>query len=370
MDTRETFMKINLIAPIGTTGYGVTGYNLLKQLDKQGHEVSLFVKGQATQRIADDDWNIISAAIGRSKHSFDPDAPCINLWHQFDLALRVGRGKYYGFPIFELDKFNDIELHHLKCPHELIVCSHWAKDVLRDNGIQNPVHVVPLGIDPYIFTPALCKDEGGPTVFLNVGKWEVRKGHDFIWKVFNDAFSPDDNVELWMMPHNPFLKDSETKEWENLYLKSPMGVAGKIKILPWVDTHRDLAKVMSQATCGLFPARAEGWNLELLEMMALGKPVITTNYSGHTEFCTPSNSLLIQTDENEDAFDGKWFHGQGQWAYIGDSEMMYIGNHMRRLHNIHQHPDQKSINNPDGIATGEQFTWANSAEILAGILDN
>ena len=52
------------------------------------------------------------------------------------------------------------------------------------------------------------------------------------------------------------------------------------------------------ADCGLFPARAEGWNLELLEMMACGKQVIATNYSAHTEFCTKENSILIESDEN------------------------------------------------------------------------
>ena len=27
----------------------------------------------------------------------------------------------------------------------------------------------------------------------------------------------------------------------------------------------------------------------------MGKPVITTNYSGHTEFATPANALLVKS---------------------------------------------------------------------------
>ena len=68
---------------------------------------------------------------------------------------------------------------------------------------------------------------------------------------------------------------------------------------------------MSQTDCGVFPARAEGWNLELLEMMSCGKNVIATNYSSHTEFCNSENCMLVETTELEDAHDGKWFRGQG-----------------------------------------------------------
>jgi hypothetical protein len=52
---------------------------------------------------------------------------CVKIWHQFDLETRVATGRYFGFPFFELDKFNEIEQKHLKVPDELIVSSNWAK---------------------------------------------------------------------------------------------------------------------------------------------------------------------------------------------------------------------------------------------------
>ena len=75
---------------------------------------------------------------------------------------------------------------------------------------------------------------------------------------------------------------------------------------------------MSQADCGVFPAKAEGWNLDLLEMMSCGKSTIATNYSGHTEFCNKENCYLVDLPEMETAEDGKWFRGQGEWGKIGD----------------------------------------------------
>ena len=64
---------------------------------------------------------------------------------------------------------------------------------------------------------------------------------------------------------------------------------------------------MAQTDCGIFPSRAEGWNLELLEMLACIKSVITTHYSAHTEFCDDVNSDLVEIKETELAYDGKWF---------------------------------------------------------------
>merc|ERR1712167_234812 len=90
------------------------------------------------------------------------------------------------------------------------------------------VDVAPLGVDPSIFKCA-DKEPNDKTIFLNVGKWEIRKGHDILCDAFNEAFKEDDNVELWMMNHNPFLDEAQEAEWHNLYLQS--GLGSKIKIL-------------------------------------------------------------------------------------------------------------------------------------------
>ena len=77
---------------------------------------------------------------------------------------------------------------------------------------------------------------------------------------------------------------------------------------------------MRQVDVGVFPVRAEGWNLELLELLSCGKHVITTDYSGHTEFINNSNSRIIEIDKLETAQDGVWFHGTGEWAELGSRQ--------------------------------------------------
>ena len=356
---------MNIISPINQLGYGVTGLNIVKALRKM-QPVSLWPIGQP-QVTNEEDSFVVRDSINNS-HLFEEDDPCIRIWHQHDMAQFVGRGTKIGFPIFELDQFSAIERHHLNSVDRLFVCSQWAKKVCIENGIKpkqatihdDAIDVIPLGVDIGIFKP--CDIKPGPTIFFNCGKWEVRKGHDILVEIFNKAFTEDDDVELWMMCSNPFLSEQEDNEWKKKYAYSNLG--HKVKFINRVDTQHEVYNIMAKVDCGIFPSKAEGWNLEALELMSCGKHVIITNYSAHTEFCNKENSLLIDMSQMEKAYDGKWFNGKvGSWSHIGEDQIDQAVNHMRKIHNLKKENIlQKNI---EGVSTAEKFTWENTAkEIL------
>lgn len=358
--------KLNLISPICYTGYGVAGNNITKALYKLGVKLALWPIGEASCDSRDKD---IFQEVINNTHEYNIFADCIRIWHQFDLAQFVGKGQHIGFPIFELDNFNVVEKHHMANCDRLFVCSQWAKDVINKYLPGITIDVIPLGVDNTIFYPAEKhsvalppRQESAPYIFFNAGKWEKRKGHDILIEAFNKAFEPDDNVELWMMPFNPFLNAQETNEWHRLYLNSKLGE--KIFFMDRCNSHDEVAGIMRQVDCGVFPSRAEGWNLELLEIMACGKPVITTNYSAHTEFCSAQNSSLIDIAETESAFDGKWFHNQGNWATIGETQIDQLVEYMRQMYK------NKIYKNEEGLKTAKDFTWKNSAEKILSALTN
>ena len=355
-------MNLNLIGPINQLGYGVACLNTLKALQQEGVNVSFFPIGQP-QVVTQEDAEAVKRGMESAK-LFDPNAPCVRMWHQHDMAQFVGRGKHIGFPIFELDTFNELEKHHLNSCDELMVCSQWAKDVVMDQcpptsyrGVpieefddESRVHVVPLGVDMNIFkpTPRRVSDK---TIFFNCGKWEVRKGHDILIEAFRKVCDKAD-VELWMMCSNPFNTEEENSRWRQLY-NHP-----KVKLIPRVETQQEVYNIMSQVDCGVFPSRGEGWNLELLEMMAAGKHVIATNYSAHTEFCTEENCGLVPIKDIEPAFDGKWFFGQGNWAEINTPEVNAIAHKMLEVHHLLR---SEECRNESGIETARKFSWQNTA---------
>jgi glycosyltransferase involved in cell wall biosynthesis len=344
------------MVPINQLGYGIAGLNILKAL--QAHtDVSLHMIGQP-QVTNQQDADAVTGGLEVAK-TFDPNAPCVKIWHQNQMAEFIGHGEHVGFPIFELDTFNQLERHHLKSCDRLFVCSEWAKDVLynQDGWTSPQVDVIPLGVDTDIFKPVepIQRDK---TIFFNCGKWEVRKGHDILIEAFKKVADKYDNVELWMMCQNPFNSPEEEHTWTSLYSHP------KIKIIPRADTQQEVYNIMKQVDCGVFPSRGEGWNLELLEMMATGKHVIATGYSAHTEFCTKDNCSIIPITEKEPAFDGKWFFGQGNWAKIDDSIVQALQCHME---NFIENDNRRTINE-EGVETAKQFSWHNTAsEIIKNV---
>ncbi len=358
MEQSQIFMhELNLVAPINRLSYGIVGYNLLKELSKS-IRVNLFPIGGLD---GEQSWKPIVEQGLKNQDDFLPYGDSLRVYHQFSLAEHVGSAssRKIGFPIFELDTFTSREKHHLIYCDKLLVCSSWAKEVIQHNlcyptaYLNRNVHVVPLGVDTDIFKPEPIKE--GTFRFLNIGKWEVRKGHDMLLSAFNTAFEPSDDVELWMMPTNPFVN---CDHWVNQYKTSKMG--NKIQILNRVDNQKEIAEVINHCHCGVFPSRAEGFNLPLLEVMACGRHVITTNYSAHTEFCDENNSYLIPIFNTVPAYDGIWFNKQGNWAELGQHQFDTLVEHMRYV--------VKNVrDNPNGVKTAQKFSWKNTAERILEI---
>ena len=351
-------MKLNIQCPINTLSYGYVSSYFIKELLKKQYDIRHINIGQP-----DPDENIapfIKDAI--SRWDFFNDAPCLKIWHQHDLYSFTGKGPSIGFPIFELEEFNPLETHSLGYPDFLITCSEWGRQALINNNPSRweTSHVVPLGYDDDIFKPIGLPPQD-TTVFGNFGKFEVRKGHDVLIEAFNKAFGKNDDVKLLMMPHNMFLSQEETNHWLKLYYQSKLG--DKIEFVNRVKTQEMAYNIMSNVHCGIFPARAEGWNLEALELLASGRHLIITNCTGHTEFCNKDNSRLIEMESGfETASDGKFFNGQGRWRSIKDNEIDQMVNHMREVHRLHQ--DGLLKINTGGIDSVKKFTWSNVTDTL------
>jgi glycosyltransferase involved in cell wall biosynthesis len=352
----------NLMTPCSSfTSYGIVGMSLNHALRKLGANPTLWPIGQAD---SDADFPDYSVSINESlagQGLYEILAPTVRIFHQFALAERIGLGHLYGFPIFELDRFNKVERHHLKNCDALIVCSDWAEQVLRNNGFSGKINVVPLGVNREIYHENYNIPNNGPTTFISVGKLEKRKCHDILHKAFRAAFSPNDNVQLVMFAFNPFvgaMNDHFVNEYKQLL--------GNQVVFHGRTNTKTMVKIMAGADCAVQVSRAEGWGLPILEFLSLGKCVISTNYSGQSHFLNKENSLLVEIDTDEIANDGLWFIPEktegGQWAYFGDDQFDCLVQHMRKIHALKQMGCLSP--NFEGIETAKRFTWENSAKAL------
>ena len=348
---------MNIIAPITSyTGYGITSYNILRSLYKIDSNIKLFPIGSVN---IEQGWDqeIIKNSIN-NQENFDKEECCFKIWHDNDLITRTaGNSKYATLSFFEIDKISKKSKIGYELSDIIFAPSEWAKNILMSNGISKDIIVCPQGVNRDVFNDQEPADKDKEKyIFINIGKWEIRKGHDILVDIFNNAFNEDDNVELWMLNHNSFLNTEQTNEWVSLYQNSKL--ANKIRIFPRLPTQHHIAKIISYADCGIYPSRAEGWNNEAIETLSMNKPLIITNYSAHTEYCNNKNSYLVDIKNTTPANDDIWFHGEGNWADIDSDNIDQFIEHMRYVYK------NNIRTNTEGVNTAKKYTWDNTANII------
>jgi len=345
--------NINLYISTSNTGYGIASKYILNELYIGDFDISLFTHGPLITSNPIE-YDLLARLVNNKA---DWSAPCLNIWHEWDLGTRVGNGTYIAYPFFELNKLREQAKHSLLAPNLILTASKWSQEIIKkESGRQSTI--VPLGVDTTIFFPTE-KNKDGPYIFFNSGKFSTNKGHDFLIRCFDKAFTKQDNVELWMMPFICPFSDKNLQYWVNMYQQSKLH--SKLQLIKPVSSHSDVASTIQQVDAGVFPFRAEGWNMPLLETLACGKPVIATNYGGPTEYLTSNNSSLLNIDEMERALDNAWFDGHGEWAYLGYEQEEQCIEYMRHMYR--ERPD-----NPEGVVTAQNFTWNHTGEQISQIL--
>lgn len=367
-------MRLNIQAPINKLSYGIMASNIVRELSLLGVEVVLFPIGRVDVPTEIIDPALVNEMVGRQKHDFSLN-PSLRIYHQFDLAQRIGAGPHLGFTTFELDEFKQEEISHIKACDGVMTASTWGKSIV-DKYVPNMSPApAPLGVDRTVFNEHInfspanqLRDSKDKFIVLHVGKLEKRKGILETIRAFNLAFKPGDDVELWLLSSRIFLNQGEQAYWHS-QIKDVKNnpLARKTKLLwDFLETQKAVADLTIQADCGIFLSRGEGWGLPALEMMACGKDVILTNYSGHTEFATADSTHLIDIDELEVASDGKWFtSGVGRWAKIGERQIIEAAADLRNLY-------EKKIasKGPAAVARSKEFTWERTAMQIKRVFEN
>jgi glycosyltransferase involved in cell wall biosynthesis len=327
-------MKVNFFAPINDLGYGIHSYNTISEFEKRGHHITLIPPFNRVSRETEDIKRWLE-----NRNSFDPNLPGIMIFNEEYLTQFCGRPRI-GFPVFELEKFTPLQIAMLKSCDYLFTPTAWGKKVLEENigkASYNKIHVVNEGFDPVIFPSLRMSDaeiEERPFTFIHVGKFEARKGTMQAIECFFMALEQE-TARLVMHIHNQF-----TNNYEPIYaLLTRLGFKASPDLTIWrraglsiyftqpMIGQDGIAALYKEADCGLFPTRAEGWGLPILECIASGVPAIVGAWTGQSEYLLPiakeMSPFLLGQAMQQNAADNFWFFGdRGKWNVPTDSEIM------------------------------------------------
>ncbi len=251
--------------------------------------------------------------------------------------------------------------------------SHWNAGTFARSGLKIPVHVMPLGVDPGIYSPSVQpalpkamlmtgKDAGRyeqPKGFLFISVFQptFRKGYDVLIKTFEETFknAPEAGLILgttaYSLPHDEF-------PWKSM--------KSRIWALNSVYTEKQLATIYKACKVYVSTSRGEGWNLPMGEAAAVGLPVIVPRTSVHPELVPEGCGYFFEKDSDRvfpegrahsPYFDGIAFADYGPKSQKQLSELMI---HVKKNYREAQEKAQKLR-----AHMVSKYTWANTAKKVA-----
>jgi glycosyltransferase involved in cell wall biosynthesis len=176
--------------------------------------------------------------------------------------------------------------------------STWIATKAREAGVTSDrISIVPHGIDPMVFRPGGLRRELATDKtfrFLFVGGVSLRKGTDLLLTAYRQAFSAADDVCLVLKDHSDdlFYRDDHARGLIHELRADPD--APEILHLDEFLPEADLASLYRSCDIAVFPYRAEGFCMPILEAMGCGTPAIVPEFGACLDFCSAETSYLIK----------------------------------------------------------------------------
>ncbi|MEC8028874.1 MAG: hypothetical protein VX170_14510, partial [Pseudomonadota bacterium] len=126
--------------------------------------------------------------------------------------LQAAPGPKIIYTVWESTRLPDDWRQPMAGADRVWVPSTWGRQVMIDDGVPaTRIDVVPEGVDPEMFRPEGPRtdafDDKTGFKFLNIGRYEDRKGTRMLIEAFDAEFGADEPVRLLLSCHNAHDKD-------------------------------------------------------------------------------------------------------------------------------------------------------------------
>ena len=215
-------------------------------------------------------------------HGGSPDMVQIMIEHADRFPRNSGRYRV-GWTMCEVEPWPPGWVEGCAWVDEVWVPTDRERRLLLASGIERPVHVMPLGVDPGRFHPEIGAWPDKPEfdfLFVACFLWGVRKNPDLLITAFREEFDRSESVALFIKTgtkEKGHVLAYETRWW--MRETGPLVVITSDSI---VDA--DMAGLYAMGDCFVLPTSGEGWCLPGLEALATGCPVIITDYGAPAEW--------------------------------------------------------------------------------------
>ncbi|HEU5101951.1 MAG TPA: glycosyltransferase family 4 protein [Roseiflexaceae bacterium] len=210
------------------------------------------------------------------------------------------------------ENFRNYAIHQpLRAVDAFIPCSRHEAEVLTSLGFgDRPMTVVPLWLDMQFMRGPAPEPTWPLTrpIIPYIGQLTVRKCYDMVIEAMPAVVARYPAASFVFVTHNP-------EQRANLqHMAAERGVAANLHFLGTISEEQKLALLRASDVLP-FPSRYEGFGLPLLEGMAAGTPVISTDIPVVNEIVLDGeNGLLIPYDDSAAL-------ARGLMAVLGDPDL-------------------------------------------------
>ena len=214
---------------------------------------------------------------------------------------------YSILTMWESTKLPSWQIKQLEGFNKVIVPSKWNKECFISGGYRN-VDIVNLFVDEKVYFGRPKTRKLDKFVFSTGGLHLLTTGNDkrkdisSIIGAFKKEFQNDKDVELHI------------RLSENDYYKQRRLIDDQIKFFKMLPKEEDYAEFIADTDAFISPAKSEGWGFMQIQSIAVGRPVISPNYSSLAEFLNKDNCFSVEYDEI--LASGNWGLAGGLWANV------------------------------------------------------
>ena len=196
------------------------------------------------------------------------------------VSLRGSDVPYFNKRFYWLDKlvFKKLSRVIWKRALKVVANSEGLKELAQKTAPNQEIRVINNGVDLELFYPPEKKAISSKVKLISTGRLIERKGYAYLI----EALKNNKNVELTL------IGEGNIKELlESLALKNTVSV----KFLGRI-AHEKIPEYLRFADVFVLPSLNEGMSNAILEAMACGLPVITTNVGGSSEL-VKGNGFIV-----------------------------------------------------------------------------
>lgn len=298
-------MDIRYVAPcFDSSGYSEAARNNIVALTRAGVNVlpkPISFEKQYTN--LGEKGELVTSLIEKNK-LLNPKVQIIHCTPE-NYSQYIQKGCYnIGYAAWETSKLPANWAKYFNTLNEVWVPSTYNVKVFRDSGVTVPVTLIPHPFSEDTNSAApIIKKVNNEYIFYSIFQWLERKNPIGLLKAYLTEFTAADNVVLIMktfqFSHNNSIEVERIKETikgikDKLYLSS----YPRVLLITDLLSSSQMKGLHRSSDCYVHLHRSEGFGIPVAEAMFEGKPVITTNYGGVTDFVTNNETgYLIDSTE-------------------------------------------------------------------------